>query len=172
MRNAVLRAEITRVPTALYPQPGESTAAAGVRPAGVRRVLGGAVLLAATVLALWPAVGHAQSVACNPVASATDLCRIDQPDVTHAVSDVAGVRFAPGDSVHLWADGCAQTGGSGSTWKRYVNPQGPNSDRLYHGLVGLISASAGVADPLPLTRFSNVNDSTRTVTNAAFLRVG
>ena len=29
-----------------------------------------------------------------------------------------------------------QTGGHGATWKRYVDPSGANSDRLYHGLVG------------------------------------
>ena len=35
------------------------------------------------------------------------------------------------------AGGCVQTGGKGLTWKRYVDPQGPNSDRLYHGMIGV-----------------------------------
>ena len=43
--------------------------------------------------------------------------------------------FAPGDIVDVTADGCVQTGGSGSTWKRYVNPSGANSASLYHGLI-------------------------------------
>ena len=45
------------------------------------------------------------------------------------------VLFAPGDIVNVTADGCVQTGGHGSTWKRYVNPSGPESDAIYHGLV-------------------------------------
>ena len=43
----------------------------------------------------------------------------------------------PGDTLLISAGGCVQTGGHGLTWKRYVDPQGPNSDRLYHGLIGL-----------------------------------
>ena len=35
----------------------------------------------------------------------------------------------------MQAGGCVQTGGAGKTWKRYVDPSGPNSDRLYHGLI-------------------------------------
>jgi hypothetical protein len=35
------------------------------------------------------------------------------------------------------AGGCVQTGGKGLTWKRYVDPQGENSDHLYHGYIGL-----------------------------------
>lgn len=42
-----------------------------------------------------------------------------------------------GDTLLVSAGGCVQTGGHGLTWKRYVDPQGPNSDRLYHGLIGL-----------------------------------
>src|SRR5689334_14130347 len=45
------------------------------------------------------------------------------------------IRFQAGDVVTVQAGGCVQTGGSGSTWKRYVDPSGPNSDRLYHGLI-------------------------------------
>ena len=40
--------------------------------------------------------------------------------------------------------GCCQTGGHGKTWKRYVDPQGPNSDRLYHGLVWVPGATSGL----------------------------
>jgi hypothetical protein len=65
-------------------------------------------------------------------------CRIEQPDVTHAESVVSKVAFAQNDTVYVDGDGCVQTGShfwSGSTWKRFVNPSGRNSDALYHGLV-------------------------------------
>src|SRR6478672_10318005 len=47
------------------------------------------------------------------------------------------ILMAPGDIILVSAGGCVQTGGHGKTWKRYVDPQGPNSDRLYHGLIQL-----------------------------------
>ncbi len=59
------------------------------------------------------------------------------------------IRFFPGDNVFIEAGGCVQTGGVGSTWKRYVNPSGPNSDRLYFGLIEI----AGVIAP---TRFNQL----------------
>ena len=65
-------------------------------------------------------------------------CRIDQPDVTHAETVISKVVFALNDTVYVDGDGCVQTGShlwSGSTWKRFVNPSGRNSDSLYHGLV-------------------------------------
>jgi hypothetical protein len=42
-----------------------------------------------------------------------------------------------GDTILVSAGGCVKTGGHGLTWKRYVDPQGPNSDRLHDGLIGL-----------------------------------
>lgn len=49
------------------------------------------------------------------------------------------VPVQPGDVVTVTdAGGCVQTGGSGATWKRYVDPRGSNADRLYHGLVAIV----------------------------------
>ncbi len=62
-------------------------------------------------------------------------CTIDQPNVTRPETEYPTVLFAPGDIVDVVADGCVQTGGAGNTWKRYVNPSGPNSATLYHGLI-------------------------------------
>jgi len=63
------------------------------------------------------------------------VCTIVQPDVTHHETEYPKVQFAPNDIVEVTADGCVQTGGHGNTWKRYVNPSGPNSGNLYHGLI-------------------------------------
>jgi hypothetical protein len=63
------------------------------------------------------------------------ICTITKPDVRKRESDYRNVVFAPNDVVDVYANGCVQTGGVGSTWKRYVNPSGPESARYYHGLV-------------------------------------
>ncbi len=60
---------------------------------------------------------------------------ISRPNVRKSVTEYTQIRFKPGDTVKVYAKGCVQTGGSGRTWKRYVDPRGDNSDRLYHGLI-------------------------------------
>jgi hypothetical protein len=67
-----------------------------------------------------------------------DVWRIDRPNVKQKATEYRGIRFDPGaDTVTVHAGGCVQTGGSGRTWKRYVEPKGPKADRLYHGLIWL-----------------------------------
>ena len=101
----------------------------------------------------------------NDPATNTTTCRIDNPLVTQRMTEydgafhpelfeafghcslfgcnqrfgvsLPGIFLAAGDLITLDADGCVQTGGSGDTWKRYLNPQGDNADRLYHGLLGV-----------------------------------
>ena len=53
----------------------------------------------------------------------------------------------PGDTVAITAGGCVQSGGHGSTWHRYVNPSGGNTDRFYKGLI-TIPFATGVLDPI------------------------
>lgn len=53
------------------------------------------------------------------------------------------ISFQPGDRVWLDAGGCVQTGGSGKTWKRYVDPDGEAADRRYHGLVFIPGVTPG-----------------------------
>jgi hypothetical protein len=62
-------------------------------------------------------------------------CVIHRPAVNRHETGYPNVVFAPGDVVDVNADGCVQTGGWGSTWKRYVNPSGPKAGELYHGLI-------------------------------------
>jgi hypothetical protein len=71
----------------------------------------------------------------NRSITGTIHCTINQPPVNAHETTMNSVLFAPGDVVTVTADGCVQTGGHGSTWKRYVNPSGPSSDALYHGLI-------------------------------------
>jgi hypothetical protein len=65
----------------------------------------------------------------------TETWSITEPDVTQPIIEFQQIRFQPGDKVSVTGGGCVHTGGSGKTWKRYVDPLGPNSDRLYHGMV-------------------------------------
>src|SRR5690242_12383267 len=69
---------------------------------------------------------------------------IGEPDVTRAQTLYPNIRLPEGSLVTIDAGGCVQTGGAGKTWKRYVDPQGPNSDRLYHGLVQLPRVTGGL----------------------------
>lgn len=79
--------------------------------------------------------------------------RIDQPEVRQAVTNLPMQAWA-GDRIWFRAGGCVQTGGSGKTWKRYVNPSGPNAYRIYHGQIQI----PGVIDTM--TNFSQlVSDS-------------
>jgi hypothetical protein len=86
----------------------------------------------------------AERVACSTPAPNTKVCRIDEPNVKVPSENFPQVTYQPGDDVTVDAGGCAQTGGHGKTWKRYVDPQGPSSDRLYHGLIWLPGAMNGM----------------------------
>jgi hypothetical protein len=80
--------------------------------------------------------------------------RIEQPIVTQRQTnyngkDDAAIFFKPGDTIRIHADGCVQTAGTGDTWKRYINPSGSNSNRLYHGLIfipGITNGLQRIAD--------------------------
>jgi hypothetical protein len=64
-----------------------------------------------------------------------DVFRIDRPDPTRSSTEYPSITFRPGDAVLIQAGGCVQSGGTGNTWHRYVNPTGGNTDKLYHGLI-------------------------------------
>jgi len=66
-----------------------------------------------------------------------EVWKIDEPNVGQRDTAYNDIIFKQGDTVNVTAGGCVQTGGHGKTWKRYVDPQGPNSDHIYHGLVKL-----------------------------------
>jgi hypothetical protein len=65
---------------------------------------------------------------------------ISQPNVNEPRTEYQQIQFHAGDTVYFRAGGCVQTGGHGATWKRYVNPSGPNSLNLYHGEIEIPGA--------------------------------
>ncbi|HET8925826.1 MAG TPA: hypothetical protein VFN26_22775 [Candidatus Acidoferrum sp.] len=91
------------------------------------------------------------------------VCTIIEPVVTQHETVYPTVAFAPGDIVDIQADGCVQTGGSGDTWKRYVNPTGSNTDHLYHGLIRIPTAMPAGSG---LVRIRTVIGKRQTVTGA------
>jgi hypothetical protein len=96
------------------------------------RMLGAVACLGAAGL------GYAEDMS-HATYGKTEQWFISSPTVnSRAWKNYSGqIVIYPGDSVYVTAGGCVQTGGSGLTWKRYVDPQGPNSDRLYHGVFAL-----------------------------------
>ncbi|HSR93022.1 MAG TPA: hypothetical protein VLK88_17080, partial [Gemmatimonadales bacterium] len=80
------------------------------------------------------AVLHGEQIS-HTTAGTTETWRIDEPTVTEKSVDYHQIVFQPMDGVIVSSGGCVQTGGSGLTWKRYLDPAGPNSDHLYHGLI-------------------------------------
>ncbi len=82
---------------------------------------------------------------------------IDRPNVRQSLTEYSCIRFQIGDQVTINASGCVQTGGSGDTWKRYVDPEGRNSDQYYHGLAWIPGVTPGIM------RISGLNGRTLTV---------
>src|SRR5690349_13494748 len=106
--------------------------------------------LALVALAARPAA----SQAC-PSLAFDQMC-IDQPPVRTATTDT-GITIPKGSWVQITADGCVQTGGSGATWKRYVDPDPPGGSNNHFGSIGILSLS-GAPNFIPAgTRFSDIS---------------
>lgn len=108
------------------------------------RTSAAAIATAFTVFFFTTSVRAEDIISISTPTPGTTVVRIDQPTVTKSVKEYPQVQFHPGDTVIVDAGGCVQTGGVGSTWKRYVNPSGRNSDHLYHGLIMIPGATAGM----------------------------
>lgn len=101
---------------------------------------------------VWPTACAAEQVVCQTSGS-TQTCNITEPNVTQHQTTYSTILFHPGSFVTVHAGGCVQSGGSGQTWHRYVDPSGPNADHLYHGLISY-PGSGG------LVRFSPASQTT------------
>jgi hypothetical protein len=70
--------------------------------------------------------------------------RINKPNVKQYVTRYQQIRFQPGDWVSIEVGGCAQRGGWGKTWKRYWNPSGSDSDKMYYGIIAIPGLTNGL----------------------------
>jgi hypothetical protein len=127
-------------------------------------------------LVLTPVTSRAESIAHTASSDGkSETWRITEPVVTQPTKEYTQIKFLPGDAVYVHASGCVQTGGHGSTWKRYVDPSGPNADRLYYGTIwipGVVGTSAAAQ-----AKFKDVNSKTFSVPATAnlaqtYLRLG
>ena len=93
----------------------------------------------------------------STVSGTSTVWRISQPVITQKEKNYTKIKFEQGETITIEAGGCDQTGGLGKTWKRYVDPQGPNADRLYHGLIEIPGVTnnfkASPTGPKGLVRF-------------------
>jgi hypothetical protein len=108
--------------------------------------------IAACSLLLSSTIAGAAETVTHTVSSdgKTQVWTINEPEVGVAVENYGfkphtDIKFQPGDGVTIEAGGCVQTGGSGKTWKSYVNPLGPNSDKYYSGTIWIPGAIGGQA---------------------------
>ncbi|HVU98694.1 MAG TPA: hypothetical protein VHE34_25905 [Puia sp.] len=69
---------------------------------------------------------------------------INEPNVKRPSEPFTQIRFQKDDEIYITAGGCAQTGGSGKTWKRYVHPSGDNSAYYYFGKLQIPSVTSGL----------------------------
>ena len=132
--------------------------------------------LGSTLLGLFICISgqllHSETaVRCTPNGTHQMVCRIDEPVVNQLSTDYHQVIFHAGDQVTVDAGGCVQTGGSSATWKRYVNPSGPNSNKWYWGTISIPGATQG------FVRISDILGKTLTVSpglpdSQLYLRLG
>jgi hypothetical protein len=92
------------------------------------------MLMTAAALLRPSGCAAAEQIVCQTSGTA-QTCKITQPDVDRKQKSYPTILFHSGDFVTVHAGGCVQSGGGGQTWHRYVDPSGPNSDHLYHGLI-------------------------------------
>lgn len=74
----------------------------------------------------------------------TERWQIICPNVKQRETIYSKIKFMAGERIFIQADGCVQTGGTGKTWKHYVNPRGPSALRYYFGLIRINGLTNGL----------------------------
>jgi hypothetical protein len=124
------------------------------------------VLLAAALAGPFTSSASASSVNCVPTSLAT-YCTISEPTVTQPATSYPEVRLYAGQHVRVTdVGGCVQTGGSGKTWKRFLDPIS-DSPGLYQGTLEIPGTTTG---RWPLTAF--FGDVTLSVNSTTSLVIG
>jgi hypothetical protein len=66
------------------------------------------------------------------------------PVVSERMTEYPEIRFYPEDTITIGAGGCVDTGDAGEPMRRYVNPLGKDSERLYSGRVWIPGVTPGL----------------------------
>jgi hypothetical protein len=85
---------------------------------------------------------NSMSVACSTQGAPVE-CQVIEPTVNQPQTEYPAIEFSPGQHVVVQAGGCVQTGGSGLTWKRYVDPMPASAGRWY-GTISIPGATNGL----------------------------
>ncbi|MEO7119691.1 MAG: hypothetical protein ABIY62_01265 [Ginsengibacter sp.] len=70
---------------------------------------------------------------------------ISEPNVKRPSEAFYQIKFQKNDEIYITAGGCAQTGGHGKTWKRYVNPSGDGTAYNYFAKIQIPGVTYGLA---------------------------
>jgi hypothetical protein len=79
----------------------------------------------------------ADVITCTQPFPGREAWRISYPSVDRSLTAYPAITLNPGDVITLSASGCVQTGGTGSTWMRYVDPDDGSGhlDSQYYGTI-------------------------------------
>ena len=69
---------------------------------------------------------------------------IEVPNVRQATTSYPQITFIAGDTIRVVAGGCVKVGGSSPSYHQYVNPQGKDTDKYYHGLIDIPGITNGL----------------------------
>jgi hypothetical protein len=119
---------------------------------------GAALILLGALLLPSPWISAQERVTRSNPGANQELWTITQPTVSKPTTTYNQIELRLGDQVRIMAGGCVQTGGSGLTWKLYVSPQGPNTDRFYYGMIYLPGFSKDWESDSPLAGFQKIKN--------------
>jgi hypothetical protein len=120
-------------------------------------------LLVVLLLSFSAPAGHPVRTPIKDPATGTEIGEqwyIDQPEVDTAHRDYPEIRYKVGDMVRVEAGGCVKTSKDPIACRRYVNPTGPDGDRLYSGTIRLPGAepTTGLDTEVRIGRAVKVRD--------------
>jgi hypothetical protein len=122
---------------------------------------------------------HCESAAADRKGTTTRWT-ITRPDVTKQLIEYRDISFTPSDEVLVSAQGCVDVARDPNRhdWRRYVDPEGSNTDRHFHGLIWIPGASVANNSQLLVTaagtgpvRISSVSGSKDDSSNVELLTI-
>lgn len=87
----------------------------------------------------------ADVITCTEPTPGHEAWHIEYPSVERSRTDYPAIAFNPGDVVRLSASGCVQSGGTGPTWFRYVDPD-DGDGHLYSQYYGTVQIRGVTGD--------------------------
>lgn len=85
----------------------------------------------------------ADVVTCWRPSAGVEIWHINYPSVDRAATEYPIIAWNAGDAITIYATGCAQRNGFGSTWNRYVNPINDDWEptSMYYGTMNVLAVT-------------------------------